>query len=99
MTNSQHFFFQISRNSKTHGKIVEEVAAVIKALAEGYKYISSKDLKAIVGQYERSFRGFEQQDSHEFLTILMDWLHSDLQAVRIPQNVSFHLISTNFLNQ
>lgn len=31
------------------------------------------------------FRGIEQQDSHEFLTILMDWLHSDLQTVVIQQ--------------
>lgn len=52
---------------------------MIKALRVGHKYISSKDLKAIVGQYEKSFRGYDQQDSHEFLTILMDWLHSDLQ--------------------
>lgn len=65
--------------SKTQCKIGEEVAAVIKALRSGHKYISSKDLKAIVGQYEKTFRGYDQQDSHEFLTILMDWLHSDLQ--------------------
>jgi len=28
-----------------------------------------------VGQYQKIFRGVDQQDSHEFLTILMDWLH------------------------
>lgn len=72
----------------TQCRIAEEVAAVIKALWEGHRMISIKDLKAIVGHYERSFKGYEQQDSHEFLTILMDWLHSDLQAIflDVPDN-------------
>lgn len=31
---------------------------------------------------KRTFRGYEQQDSHEFLTILIDSLHEDLKEVR-----------------
>lgn len=30
------------------------------------------------------FRNTEQQDSHEFLTILIDWLHSDLKTLNGP---------------
>ncbi|VVC94749.1 unnamed protein product [Leptidea sinapis] len=37
-----------------------------------------------VGKHQRTFRGCEQQDSHEFLTILMDWLHLDLQFTMKP---------------
>ncbi|XP_061498123.1 ubiquitin carboxyl-terminal hydrolase 8 isoform X1 [Anopheles gambiae] len=75
------FKMHLNRNNKTQGKIGEEVAAVIKALWTGqYKCIASKNLRYVVGQYERQFGGIEQQDSHEFLTILMDWLHSDLQT-------------------
>ncbi|CAH2095564.1 unnamed protein product [Euphydryas editha] len=37
-----------------------------------------------VGKHQRAFRGSEQQDSHEFLTILMDWLHLDLQFTIKP---------------
>uniref|UniRef100_A0A1Q3F6S7 Ubiquitin carboxyl-terminal hydrolase n=1 Tax=Culex tarsalis TaxID=7177 RepID=A0A1Q3F6S7_CULTA len=74
----------LNRSNKTQGRIVEEVAAVIKALWLGqYKCIASKNLRYVVGQYERQFGGIEQQDSHEFLTILMDWLHSDIQTVPI----------------
>lgn len=40
-------------------------------------------LKNAVGRYRASFRGFEQQDSHEFLTILVDWLHEELNEVKI----------------
>lgn len=27
------------------------------------------------------FKQYDQQDSHEFLTILLDWLHDDLNQV------------------
>lgn len=42
-----------------------------------------------VGKHQRAFRGCEQQDSHEFLTILMDWLHLDLQfSIKPPHKVN-----------
>lgn len=78
----------ISRANKTNGQVVEEVAALIKILWNGhYKCVASKDLRYVVGQYQQIFRGIEQQDSHEFLTILMDWLHSDLQTLQAPKPV------------
>ncbi|XP_053668745.1 ubiquitin carboxyl-terminal hydrolase 8 [Anopheles marshallii] len=83
------FKMHLNRNNKTQGKIGEEVAAVIKALWTGqYKCIASKNLRYVVGQYERQFGGIEQQDSHEFLTILMDWLHSDLQTKQMQISTS-----------
>jgi ubiquitin C-terminal hydrolase len=36
-----------------------------------------------VGQYKLQFEGYEQQDSHEFLTFLLDWMHDELKKVRI----------------
>ena len=36
-----------------------------------------------MGKYKSSFSGYEQQDSHEFLTILVDWLHEELNEVSI----------------
>ncbi|XP_053690656.1 ubiquitin carboxyl-terminal hydrolase 8 [Sabethes cyaneus] len=79
----------LNGNNKTQGRIAEEVAAVIITLWTGkYKCIASKNLRYVVGQYERQFGGIEQQDSHEFLTILMDWLHSDLQTVSMKIETS-----------
>ncbi|XP_055545273.1 ubiquitin carboxyl-terminal hydrolase 15 isoform X2 [Wyeomyia smithii] len=79
----------LNGNNKTQGRIAEEVAAVIVTLWTGkYKCIASKNLRYVVGQYERQFGGIEQQDSHEFLTILMDWLHSDLQTVSMKIETS-----------
>lgn len=76
----------INRSYSTRGAIAEELAAVVRALWSGqYRFIAARDLRNEVGKHQRSFRGCEQQDSHEFLTILMDWLHLDLQfAINLP---------------
>ncbi|PSN37265.1 hypothetical protein C0J52_17324 [Blattella germanica] len=66
-------------NNSTRGEVAEEVAVLIKALWSGqYRSVACRDLKSVVGQHRKQFQGYEQQDSHEFLTILMDWLHEDL---------------------
>ncbi|XP_048478051.1 ubiquitin carboxyl-terminal hydrolase 8 isoform X4 [Plutella xylostella] len=71
----------VNRSHGTRGQIAEELAAVVRALWSGqYRFIATKDLRNEVGKHQRAFRGCEQQDSHEFLTILMDWLHDDLQV-------------------
>lgn len=60
---------------------------MLKVLWSGhYKYVSPYDLKRAVGQYKTMFMGYEQQDSHEFLTILMDLLQLDLQTIIMPVN-------------
>lgn len=72
-----------NRSNKTQGHIVRTVAAVIKLLWSGEcKYISSKHLKLVIGEQDHLFYGMDQQDSHEFLIMLIDWLHSDLQTLK-----------------
>ncbi|XP_069679100.1 ubiquitin carboxyl-terminal hydrolase 8 isoform X2 [Periplaneta americana] len=69
----------VNHNNSTRGEVAEEVAAVVRALWCGqYRSIACRDLKIVVGQHRKQFQGYEQQDSHEFFTILMDWLHEDL---------------------
>ncbi|XP_011065993.1 PREDICTED: ubiquitin carboxyl-terminal hydrolase 8-like isoform X3 [Acromyrmex echinatior] len=69
-----------NNDNMTQGQVVEEVAQVIKALWRGqYKSISPYDLKVAVGQYKLQFESYEQQDSHEFLTFLLDWMHNELK--------------------
>ncbi|CRK98995.1 CLUMA_CG011986, isoform B [Clunio marinus] len=74
----------VNRNNKTKGSIVRTLAAVIKMLWSGEcKHISSKQLKAVIGEQDHLFYGMDQQDSHEFLVMLIDWLQSDLQTIPV----------------
>ncbi|XP_065343241.1 ubiquitin carboxyl-terminal hydrolase 8 [Cloeon dipterum] len=69
----------VNTNTKTRGQIVEELALVVRALwANEYRTIACRDFKRAAGSYHVDFGGVRQQDSHEFLTLLMDWLHNDL---------------------
>lgn len=40
-------------------------------------------MQSTVGKHHRSFRGCDQQDSHEFITIVLDWLHEEMN--RAPE--------------
>lgn len=74
--------FHKTRSNRTKGHIVKTLAAVIKMLWSGEcKYISSKFLKSVIGEQDHVFGGMDQQDSHEFLVMLIDWLQSDLQSI------------------
>ncbi|XP_076376585.1 uncharacterized protein LOC117222149 isoform X2 [Megalopta genalis] len=79
-----------NNDNNTQGQVVEEVAQVIKALWRGqYKSISPHDLKIAVGQYKLQFESYEQQDSHEFLTFLLDWMHNDLKRkCKVPLDMT-----------
>jgi ubiquitin C-terminal hydrolase len=76
--------FLFCRSNKTKGHIVRTLAAVIRMLWSGEcKHISSKHLKAVIGEQDSLFYGTDQQDSHEFLIMLIDWLQSDLQTIPV----------------
>ena len=47
-----------------------------------YKSISPGDLKQRVGRYKSEFAGRDQQDSHEFGSKLLEWLHDDTNKVK-----------------
>lgn len=77
---SFHFF----RSNQTKGHVVRTLAAVINVLWNGEcKYISIKNLKGVLGKLDNIFYGTDQQDSHEFLVKLIDWLQSDLQTIPV----------------
>ena len=51
--------------------------------ASQFKSISASDFKSRVGRYKSEFAGRDQQDSHEFLLSLLEWLHDDVNKVTI----------------
>ncbi|XP_023221756.1 ubiquitin carboxyl-terminal hydrolase 8-like [Centruroides sculpturatus] len=79
---NNHFYkikFYIFRDKKSSGGVTEEFAIVIRSLWAGvYKSIAPKDFKNTVSKYLSVCVGYEQQDSHEFLIVLLEKLHADL---------------------
>ncbi|XP_054713853.1 ubiquitin carboxyl-terminal hydrolase 8-like [Uloborus diversus] len=79
--NSGMYVNDINRHCSqgTNGELAEEFAVVIKSLWMGqYKFFSPKDFKNTVSRCLSVCIGNEQQDSHEFLVVLMEKLHADL---------------------
>ena len=64
------------------GKLVESYAEIIKHLWYGLAdSFSPNDFKEIIGNIRKIFKDFQQQDSQEFLSFLLDGLHEDLNKV------------------
>uniref|UniRef100_A0A1B6J488 Ubiquitin carboxyl-terminal hydrolase n=1 Tax=Homalodisca liturata TaxID=320908 RepID=A0A1B6J488_9HEMI len=60
-------------------QIASEVSSLLRILwLNDARITSCRSLKGKVGALRQSFSTSEQQDSHEFLTLLIDWLHEDL---------------------
>ena len=79
----EQFKNDLNRNSETNGEIAVEFAEVIRMLWSGqYKSIATYDFKRTVGKHCEMFRGTDQQDAHELLLILMEFLHQDVNLVR-----------------
>ncbi|CAF1351283.1 unnamed protein product [Adineta steineri] len=64
----------------THGKLALAYADLIKNMWSGKQTITEGSLvKRYVSELSPRFAGYSQQDSHEFLNVLLDALHEDLK--------------------
>lgn len=48
-----------------------------------------RELKQVIGEFQPRFRGYQQQDSQELLSFLLDALHEDLNRIKV---FNFYLI-------
>lgn len=85
------------------GELAEELGELIRIMWTGqFKSLSPKDLKETVGRHLPGFVGCDQQDSHEFLTMLLEKVHSDLNTatecgpVTIDEGLETHLAINKF---
>jgi len=75
----------LNTRGETGGLVAAEFKEVLKHLwSSQYKSISPVDFKQTVGRFKSEFAGRDQQDSHEFCSKLLEWLHEDTNKVSRP---------------
>ena len=79
---------EISSNSSSKGKIAKAYYSLIEEMWKGHsKYINPWDFRTIFVSFVKQFAGYNQQDSDEILTFILDSLHEDLNRVKVkPYN-------------
>lgn len=78
---SKWLYFSISFVS---GALAEQFSFLLRVAISGqYKSLSPVEFKKTVGKVKSSFSGFDQQDSQEFLALMMDKLHEDVNTVSL----------------
>ena len=64
------------------GKLANEFARLVRAIWKpSERVVVPRDLKHVIGEHAPMFLGYQQQDSQEFVTFLLDGLHEDLNLV------------------
>jgi ubiquitin C-terminal hydrolase len=79
------YLTQINRENPLgwQGKIAEEYAQLVKDLWSGkYSTVAPAKFKEVLGEFQPRFSGYDQHDSSELLSFLLDGLHEDLNLVR-----------------
>ena len=51
-------------------------------------YFAPWDFKYCISEYEEMYQGSEQHDSYEFLNKVLDFLHEDLNRVKVRPRVT-----------
>jgi ubiquitin C-terminal hydrolase len=65
------------------GEIARSFGELVKSMWSGrYSYVVPRNFKMAVGRFAPQFSGYQQQDSQELLTFLLDGLHEDLNRVK-----------------
>ena len=71
------------------GEIARAFGEMVKNMWSGrYTYVVPRNFKMAVGRFAPQFSGYQQQDSQELLTFLLDGLHEGKQQCkfyRIPE--------------
>ena len=66
----------------TGGRIAEELAILTRVAHSGnYRSVSPYEFKRTIGRFAPEFGGTKQQDSQEFLLVLLDQFHEDTNRV------------------
>jgi len=66
-----------------NGRIAEEFGALVgKVWSDKYTVVAPSSFKQAIGEFAPQFSGYNQQDSQELLSFLVDGLHEDLNRLK-----------------
>ncbi|ELP84729.1 hypothetical protein EIN_174040 [Entamoeba invadens IP1] len=65
----------------TQGKLASAWADLVNKYWGGHSYISPKSFKTAIGEFAPQFSGYQQHDSQELMSFLIDGIHEDLNRV------------------
>jgi len=66
------------------GRVAEAFAKLLKEIWSGsFTVVAPVQFKQVIGEFAPQFSGFQQQDSSEFLSFLLDGLHEDLNQIKV----------------
>lgn len=66
------------------GKIASAFGNLMEEIWNGKNsYATPREFKHIIGKYQPQFSGYQQQDSQELISYLLDGLHEDLNRVKV----------------
>ena len=66
-----------------NGELAKCFSGIVRKLWSGeYEYFPPVKLKQVIASRSSTFGGYQQHDSHEFMSYLLDGLHEDLNRVR-----------------
>ena len=80
-------FITNPKNPKKSMLIKEFINLLKEKWVEEKKAIAPKKFKETCGEYNETFKGFEQQDAHDFYTFLVDSLHEDTNIKTVQTKV------------
>ena len=65
------------------GRIATEYVNLLRELWSGdYSSVSPSAFKAVIGEFAPQFAGYQQQDSQELMSCVLDGLHEDLNRIK-----------------
>jgi len=71
------------------GRIADEYGALLKEMwSNKFRIVAPKKFKQVLGEFAPRFGGYQQQDSSELLSFLLDGLHEDLNQVKVKPPTS-----------
>jgi len=87
---SDAFAEEINLNNPlgTGGKLAHQYGELIKAIWSGtYKSYAPTDFKKTLGSFAPQFIGYQQQDSQELTSFLLDGLHEVIMTTSLPPSL------------